>query len=266
MNEKLQYASMLEIPVNTCSVTVAPQKKKHRKKKKVNLDGVKSELVNKVNTQMEKEENVEPAVDESLSMDNLISTENVVDEEEALETAVIQNKNKKKGFKISVIGVQLAIIGVLIASIFLTNAVYENSGINVFLREVFSTQKVAEVDDRLYSEFMPVISLDDGAEVSLTDGIISLTGRGSVYAPCDGVVTNVVKGEDGKYSVEITHSTNFKSVLSGLDYAYAGLDEQVYYNIPVGFVSSNATMCFKNSQDVTISDYQIVDNSVVWSV
>ena len=34
MNEKLQYATMLEIPVNTCNVTYTPIKRKKKSKKR----------------------------------------------------------------------------------------------------------------------------------------------------------------------------------------------------------------------------------------
>ena len=41
MNEKLQYATMLEIPVSTCNVTFQPTKKKRAKtKKQQNPDGL----------------------------------------------------------------------------------------------------------------------------------------------------------------------------------------------------------------------------------
>ena len=173
-------------------------------------------------------------------------------------------KNKKK-FKFSVIGVQLTLIGVLVATIFLTNALYADSGINVFLRSVFGNEQASVVDERTFDEFAPVLSVGD-SEVSLADGIMSFTGSGSVYSPCDGTVSSITVNNDGKYTIEITHSTNFKTVLSGIDYAYAGLDQTVYGNIPVGYVTESATMCFKNQTGAVISDYQIVDGSVVWAV
>ena len=52
MNEKLQYASMLEIPVNTCNVTVRTGKAR-KKKKKVDDEQIKSKLISKVNAEVE---------------------------------------------------------------------------------------------------------------------------------------------------------------------------------------------------------------------
>ena len=258
MNDKLQYATMLEIPVNTVSVTFKPQKKR-RKAKKINHDQVKREVVEKVNAQMEEQEETAVSLFDQPEEQNELN-------ENFSEPTYEQVVEKKKKFKVSVIGVQLIIIGLLVATIFLTNAVYTDSGINVFLRGVFGNQNTVQVDARTYDEFAPVIALDDGANMQLEEGVITLSGKGSVYASCDGKVTQVTKGEDGKYTIEITHSENFKSVLGGLDFAYAGLNDSVYHNIPVGYCSAEATMCFTTSDGSVISDYQIIDNSVVWAV
>ncbi len=260
MNEKLQYASMLEIPVNTCNVTLTPVKKGRKKRKKaVDSESIKQELIEKIN---EKSENMQVPVQPSKEMDELVD-EQV--EEQEITASVGKKESSKRARGFSIIGAQVAVIGILIATIFLTNALYVDSGINVFLREVFKVEQTATVDDREYDDFTPVLSMD-GAEVSLTDGIMSFTGKGSVYSPCDGVVSSITQTEDGKYTMEITHSTNFKSVISGIDYAYAGLEQKVYGNIPVGYVTAGVTACFKNQDDVVISDYQIVDGSVVWAV
>ena len=81
MNEKLQYASMLEIPVSTCNVSVKPAKKRlFSKKKKVNHEQVKEQLVKKVN-QLEsdgelavqlndKEQNAELVMENQVNLDS----------------------------------------------------------------------------------------------------------------------------------------------------------------------------------------------------
>ena len=257
MNEKLQYASMLEIPVSTCTVSVKEQKKKglFKKKKPTNVEAVKEELIEKVNEEVENPFSLLPDVKE--------------DEEQKTENTVSIKTNKKERrskLKISVIGVQLVVIGVLLATIFLTNAVYPDSGVNVFLREMFGMEKEQTVDSRIYSDFTPVLSLNDGA-VTIQDGVMSFSGNDSVYSPCDGTVTSLEKGEDGKYVMEITHNANFKTVISGLEYAYACAGETIYYNIPVGYVKDSLTsMCFTNADGGIISKYTIVDNQVVWAV
>ena len=59
MNEKLQYASMLEIPVNTCNITLSPiKKRKFKRKKKEDAEVVKNKLIEKVNTEIMPEQSV----------------------------------------------------------------------------------------------------------------------------------------------------------------------------------------------------------------
>ncbi len=260
MNEKLQYASMLEIPVNTCNITLTPTKKGRKKRKKrVETENIKQELIEKIN-----QKNQEMTVpDQAEGQENL--TDALVEEESSASVHAVENKKEKKPRGFSIIGAQVAVIGLLIVTIILTNALYVDSGINVFFREVFGAEQTVTVDEREYDDFAPVLSMGQ-ADVVLTDGVMSFTGEGSVYSPCDGVVSAITQTEDGKYTVEITHSTNFKSIISGIDYAYAGLEQKVYGNIPVGFVREGVTACFKNQDGAVISDYQIVDGVVVWAV
>ena len=297
MNEKLQYATMLEIPVNTCSVTVKPSKRGRPKRKRaVNPEAVKEQLVSKVNAMTderleaenykqalgcaeaqavtEKEAEVQEQKAENLSGESEAVKESAQSEEQAEEsktvniTTTAEKKADKKQFKFSIVGVQLAVIGVLIATIFLTNAFYADSGINTFMKGVFgsSSSQAETLDDREYDDFAPVIAMGDNSLV-LSDGVMTLSGSGSIYASCNGTITSLVKGEDGKFTIEIAHSENFKSVLTGIDLAYAEVGDEIYSNIPVGYVvDGGATMCFTSADGTVITDYEIVDNSVVWAV
>ena len=272
MNEKLQYATMLEIPVSTCSVTFKPIKKKlFTKKKKVDHEEVKKELLDKINaqqdfalqdSQVQIQSEIQQPILEQVEQEQVDLS--ITDQPTQMVNTT--NNPKKKKFRISIIGVQLAIIGVLIATIFVTSAIYPTSGVNVFLRNVFGTQTVAQTDDRIYADFAPVINLFDDELPVISDGVITFSGKGSVYAPCDGKISAITKLENGKYDIEITHSENFKSVLTGIDFAYAGLDDMVFSNIPVGYVTAGATMCFKGIDDALILDYQIIEDTVVWAV
>lgn len=269
MNEKLQYATMLEIPVSTCNVTFKPAKKKRfSKKKKVDHEAVKKELLSKINSEEVQDQTLVEETDMYADQTQAVSDEEAVFDQTLVEgqtVSVHRREKNKKPFKISVIGVQLTIIGLLIATIFLTNAIYPDSGVNVFLRGVFGTESTY-TDQRVYADFSPVINISDGEVPVVSDGVMTFSGEGAVYSPCDGKITAISKTEDGKYSIEITHSENFKSLLTGIDFAYAGLNDTVYHNIPVGYVTAGATMCFKGIDDVVISDYQIVDDTVVWAV
>ena len=281
MNEKLQYATMLEIPVNTCNVTFKQGKRrKAKKRRKQNLEEVKEQLLTKINDQ-ELVEQVEPndISEQALLQDETLILNQTENETNELENLVSEEQNateltaqvhtaekpkKRYRFKFSVIGAQLVVIGVLIAAIFLTNAFYADSGINVFLRSVFGSGQTQVVDGREFDEFTPVIAMD--GEYTLENGVMTFVGECSVYSPCDGKISSIVKDENGKFTIEIMHSTNFKSVLSGIDYAYAGVDDIVYGNIPVGYVRSGATMCFTGGDGSVISNYQINDNTVIWAV
>ncbi len=275
MNEKLQYATMLDIPISTTSVSPITKKRRARKKKRINDEFVKAELLKKINSEQDLLENSTDSQETSLVAVNnptdlvfqegqeLVGQEIIV-EENTSNVFASKRKVKKSPFKITVVGVQLVIIGVLVMAIFLTNALYKDSGINVFLRGVFGTES-AVVDTREYSDFSPIISMGDNNGVSLSDGIITFAGEGSVYAPCDGTVKSVSVGENGRYNIEIEHSQNFKSIISNIEHIYVSQGDKVFSNIPVGYLEPDgASMCFTNGQGDILDGYDMVDNMVVW--
>lgn len=260
MNEKLQYASMLEIPVQSCNITYKPIKKKS-KKKKVAPDDVKEQLLTKINSSEQELDEQQFVQNENYADDSDIQEVNEQDVENV--TRSYREKGKRK-FRFSAITLQLVIIGALIATIFITNSVYPNSGLNVFMRGVFGSQQVEEVDERVYSDFAPVVNAD--GDVSLTGGVMTISGEGSVYSTVNGEVLSVVQDEDGTYSMEIAHSEKFSSLFSGLTHVYLGVGDAVYNTIPVGYVEDSVDMCFKDGDGAIISDFEIVDDTVVWAV
>lgn len=256
MNEKLQYASMLEIPVSTCNVTFKPKKKRlFKQKNKSNPEEVKNELLEKVNSGVLEETNAE--VQEESETNASVQTVTVT---------TGKKKREKGALKKAPSLIAIAVIGVLLAVIFLTNAFYP-SGINAFMNSVFGTgEQVASTDERTFESFAPCITFTGGAYQIDENGNVNFSGKGSVYAGCDGEVVSISQDEYGKYIVEIAHSDNFTSVIKGLDYAYATMGDAVYGNIPVGYVSETVSMCFVGENGSVITDYQIVDNTVVWGV
>ena len=262
MNEKMQYASMLELPVCTCNVsstTIKKKKAKKLKKQKESGEQIKQEVLDMVNSEQD------------LANQNQVE-ENQLEPEQVFEQGEIEQENssavhpykQKRKFKFSIVGVQMVIIGILVGAILLTNALYADSGINVFLRGVFGTEQT-QVDSRTFDEFSPVISMGDNKDVKYEDGIITYNGEGSIYAPCDGVVSGVIQTENGKFEIEIKHSQNFKSVISDIEHLYVDVGDKVYKTIPVGYLQPDgASICFKDESDALINDYQIVNNMVVW--
>lgn len=265
MNEKLQYASMLEIPVNTCNITYKPIKKKRvRGRKKVDGEQIKRELMEKVNVSVDLEktempENQEQVESEISPLENTFLLNDEIVEEQAVEVKKVKAKRSP------LIICQIAVICVLLATIIVSNVVNVNSGLTAFFRGVFSNNATTmAVDERVYSEFTPVINITGATEQA--DGVMNFVGEGNVYSSCDGKVSSIVMAEDGSYTMEITHSENFVSVFKGLTYAYASEGDKVFSNIPVGYYTEQLQMCFCGTDGAVISDYQIVDGCVVWAV
>ena len=266
MNEKLSYAQMLDIPL-TSSVTLKPSKKRRFfRKKKVNVEEIKEAVIEKVN-----DDNTENSIDAPMQTDTPVEEvedrlegEIVMGNGEEPTSSVVTVKPKKKR-KSRIIAIQLAVIGVLVAGIFLTNALIPGSGINVFLDQVFGGNEV-KVDAREYTDFTPEIPTAMTNYV-LEGGEILVRGESSVYSACNGVVSSVVEGEDGKFTVTIDHSEKFSTVISGLDYCYVARDGKVLKNVPVGYTKSGgAKLCFYSGDGTAIVGYVINDNTVVWAV
>ena len=285
MNEKLQYATMLEIPVNTCNITYKPTKKKKIKnKKKLSQEDIKEKLLEKVNNQTLLEQNdnsmfeSENGCQSSTMFEKEVDNQNNFSEEqgfveqenaENLQSVTItkqEKKHNKEKRKMSIIGVQLMIIGALVAIIFLTNSFYAESGINVFLRNIFSTPSV-ETEIKLHNEFSPVLALGGAGEYQISDGIISCNTTGSIYAPCDGTISMIEKDDNGKFNIEISHSEQFKTVISGLDYAYQEIGGMVFGNIPVGYVKEQQiSLCFRDGEGNALTNFELNGNAVLWAV
>lgn len=258
MNEKLEYANMLEIPVNTCSVTVKQKKKSLFRKRNVKkIEDVKTELVNRVNSDVGAEE-----------------TEELMEEGQKIKTEggkkVKIGERIKDSLKLKKLSATFAIgiVGVILAVVFLANAFYPKSGLRVFLSSVFDNgeQVVDANDDRTFKDFSPVFGSSLQEQVVVSDGIITFKGEGSVYSTVDGIIKTISVDGNGKYAVEIAHSDNFTSVISNLDFVYGEQGEEVFANIPVGYVIEELRMQFLDAEANVITDYEIIDGTVVWGV
>ena len=277
MNEKLQYAEMLEIPVNTCNITYQPTKKRINKGKNF-LEEIKEKLVKKVNNEESTQVETEAEKDEILCEETLSDGDKKHAQKCILEygdteqtsTINIKKSKEKKPRKISIIGVQIFVICALIATIFLTSALLPNSGINAFFAGVFKAETIENqqsIDNRIYSDFSAVLPSSKLENVTLTDGVMALNGEDSIYAPCEGEITTLEKGDDGKFMVEITHNNNFKTVLNGIDHVYFEIGSKVLSTIPVGYaISDSATACFYGSNGSMITDFTIAESGIIWAV
>lgn len=273
MNEKLQYATMLEIPVNTCNVTYKRSGlKRGRKKKAESPEEIKEKLLEKVNSENYEENAADTVrVEESLNAEAAL-TDTALPVTDEAETAIAETEdaeylsakvrvNKpKRVFKFSVFTAEIVAAIALVAIIFLTNAVYSDSAINVFMRRVFAP---ASATEKTYSDFTPVMRYS--GDMTLNGGVVSYTGSGSVYAACDGTVLSVTEEADGTYTMTVAHSEKFSSRISGLKYAYLGKGDCVFGTIPVGYAEENGfSMCFA-AEDVLLTDYRVENDAVIWA-
>ncbi len=239
MNEEIEYAEMLEIPVST--VNVARRRQKSRRER-----SLQESLIEQVNERVD-EELLTPAQEE----EGDFTTRLIQDEpqpalswkqrrrgalrELALDGQTPQPRPSSKGAKIAY-RIEFACACALCLGIFLTNVFLPGSAINTFFRTLSSP--TTQADARVFSDFTlnGVVGEYSTAAVSVSpEGVVSFTAEGCVYTPVDGEVTDVLRSESGTYVVKIAHSPTFTSVLEGVDYVYYQVGDSVKHNVPVAY-------------------------------
>lgn len=218
MENEMDYAEMLEIPVSTVSVV---KKKSLFKRKGGAKDDLKDKVVESVN------ERAGFVEDYSLPRGDYVQTEDLTE-------IPVQKPEKAKRDGAGAILIAEAVAACLIAGgIFVTNVFVPNTAINTFIGSL----SAVETKETPYSEFKltSVISELSDAEVSVTsDGVISFTDRTSVYPVCGGKVSSVTQA-NGLYTVQIAHTSTFTSVFTGLSTVYASVGDSVQANIPFAY-------------------------------
>ena len=218
MNQELDYAEMLEIPVSTVNVV---KKKSVFKKKAARRE--------------------QPAYDEADLKDLVVDSVNervgayvyAEDLTEPPKPAKAKRLDDNKGSKI--IMTELIAVCVLAAAIFITNIFMPSSVINTFIGSLAESN--APKTEPAYSEIKlsSVVSELSDADVTMTDsGVICFTGKSSVYPVCEGTVASVTQ-TDGLYTVQIAHTSSFSSVITGLSDVYAAKGAAVKSNIPFAY-------------------------------
>ncbi|MDE7083072.1 MAG: M23 family metallopeptidase [Clostridia bacterium] len=224
MNEELDYAEMLEIPVSTVNVVKKKSIFKHRPF-----------------FAPKEQHEVAPASDElkDLVVDSVNERVGAYTYTEDLTEPVKPEKKSKffgkdKGSKI--ILTELIAVCVLAAAIFLTNIFMPTSAINTFLGTLTGNKKTEA--EPTYNEITlsSVVSETSDAVVNVSEsGVLSFTAKGSVYPVCTGKVASVTKNEDTTYTVEIAHTSTFTSVITGLSDVYSAEGTTVQGNIPFAY-------------------------------
>ena len=244
MDQELEYAQMLEVPVSTVNVV----KKKHifKKKEQKDDDVLKEQVVDSVNERM----------------GDYVYAEDLTVPPKAEKGAFAATLADKSG-KILIIEVAAACL--LAIGIFLTNVFMPNSAINSFIIGLTAE----EVTEAVYSEFelYPVVSELSDAEVSVSEsGVITFTGEGAVYPVAGGEVAAVTQGSDGTYSVEVAHTSIFRSVVGGLTNVYYSVGDEVAGNITGGYSdgSSQVSVSMYNDGEL-LNCYTLTGALPVWN-
>lgn len=265
MNEEIEYAEMLEIPVSTVNVV-----RKQRKRKKsedasssqaeestamkdtviasVNerMSGATEEETAVENTPAEAEENEEGFIDfdpipERIDTVRLYS-ENGTDGATSSydyplnEDSGYEMNRKSRAFRIA-LNAEFGVACALCGAIFLTNVFMPGSAINTFFRALNTpTQNVAKP----YSDFTlaAVVSELSDAELTLSPtGVLSLTDDCHIYPVADGTVGEVTQNEEGTYTVKVCYSDSFTGVFQGLNNVYYAAGDTVKTNVPLGYTA-----------------------------
>lgn len=269
MNDKEKYEEMINMPLNECNITYKKGKKK--KVQKVKLDDVKKQIIDKVNKENEKplqpEQSSQPAFQNSEVNDLTEKVEEssvIVSEVDSDNTASVKVKEKKK-FKFGFVAFQVVVVCLLFATIIVTNTLIPTSGINNFFKGVFGGE-TERVDNRVYSDFKLNLPVFDQSKLTVENGVMNISGEGSIYSPANGKVTSIDKLENGKFSVEVCYSENFKGVISGLDYVFCETGDTVLTKVPIGYSLENSTVCFLDQSDLLIGGYSVENGCVIWAV
>lgn len=250
MNEELNYAEMLEIPVET--VTVNRRERKHARETEAESDEVlQQQLLEQVNDRVNEEEN-DPAFAESRPIER--------EEKPA--------KPKVNFMRKLMIGEFVAVCA-LCATIFLTNIFMTNSAINTFVRGLFAGNASAAADTRTYSDFKlsPVVNEYTEAEISVSStGVMSFTAKCSVYPPCDGTVTAVNGNATTGYTVSLKHSDSFTSIISGINTVYCAEGDKLKSNIPFAFSNGESSVhVMFYSGDSLLNCYSVNEGVIAWN-
>ncbi len=278
MNEEIEYAEMLEIPVST--VNVVRKRRRRRKNEQTAPDNepqksaaLKADVIARVNDRVSdtpvenlpvEQTNETPAVEEFpaqaeadfLDIPERIDTVRLYSMEEGEEGLrpydyPLQSEEefpKKPNALRRALGIELGVACALCATIFLTNVFMPSSGINTFFRAMNTPTE--EVAARPYTDFAlsAVVSERSDAKLVLSeDGVLSFTDECCVYPTADGKVREVVQTEGGLYTLKINYSDTFTGVFSNLNVVYYAVGEEVKCNVPVGYS--------KGEQEVQVTMY-----------
>lgn len=251
MNEQLDYAEMLEIPVSTVSVVKKKSIFKRRPKPQQTEELPREEL----------KDMVVDSVNERVGA--YVFAEDLSDPPKPEKKRVAISFDGKGG---AVLVTEMVAVVVLAFAIFITNFFMPNSVINTFISSFSASGEPAEL---VYSDFTltSVVSELTDAEVSVSSsGVISFQTEGCVYPVCDGTVSQIASGSDGLFTVKISHTSTFSSVISGLTDVYYTVGTAVAANLPIAYSDgANAVNVTMYDGDELLNCYTLAGVVPVWN-
>lgn len=208
-------------------------------------------------------ENTFPDFDEPTS-DPFLQSTMVENEGGRYET----NNPEPRSYRIAMT-VEFAAACALCGAIFLTNVFLPGSAINTFFRALHNGS-AQTADTRSYADFTLTNVVSELSDTKLTlseTGILSFTDECCVYPAVNGTIREILQAEDGKYLIKISHSDTFSGVISGLDYVYYAVGDEVKSNVPVGFSKGETEVqVTMYSQGELLNCFSLDDeNCLVWS-
>ncbi len=301
MNEEIEYAEMLEIPVSTVNTVRKKARRRHwnffRRKTEIDLKG---ELIEKINDKMQNADEITAEAELFAESVNSEGTLDFGEIPERIDTVRLYSKDEKNFLSPTesegkpllpyadndeneagryetkrekrirlILGAEFAVCCALCGVIFLTNVFMPQSGINTFFRSLGNTP-TEQADNRAYTEFTlsPVVSEFSSTELTLSKtGILSFKDEACVYPVCDGTLRSIAVNPDGSYLITVDYSATFSGVIDGLDSVYALEGEKVRANIPVGYsLGEKEVQVTMYSGGELLNCLQLTDeNCLVWS-
>lgn len=258
VNEGLDYAQMLEIPVSTVNVV---KKRSFFARKKKDED-LKERAIGSVNERLSEASAVQSEPDYSGDSLNGVNYGNFVQAENLSESAYAPKKRDRG----SVIIMGEAIAACLIAAgIFISNIFISDTVINTFVKNLTTTSST----EAAYTDFTltsPVGSFSEADVEATSEGVIYFTQKTYVYPVCEGEISSISQS-DGEYAVTIAHTSTFYSVVTGLDTVYASVGESVKGNLPFAYSDGEGEVkIFMYSGEQLLNCYALSGTVPVWTV
>ena len=264
MENSIEYAKMIEIPINSCEYKFT--RKKGILKKKSFIKAINERLKKEVDNKRLQDQN-DQVISEQPSIEQIeneqLSTPQIEQGENSLPVLYDNNQSKKQTRLNKIISAQVVAIFALISAIILTNVFWENSGMNVLFKSVFGSERT-QSDTRDYNDFTINLPVSDQNAINVVDGSIIIDGEYSLYPVCDGKVSKVERASDGTYTVTVEHSESFSSITEGLEMVYFSSGESVSKHVPLGYTSGTAKVLLYDGASL-LTDYASVENCIVFN-